>query len=91
MPAERVGCSGVTPGRRLQDWTEAGVRPRPYEVLPAELRKTGLLEMDDATADGSHVRALKGARTGPSPAGHGRPGSKHHLITNRHGTPSRCP
>ncbi|RZD70771.1 hypothetical protein C0Q60_31390, partial [Streptomyces albidoflavus] len=25
--------------------------------------------------------------TGPSPVDRGRPGSKHHLITDRHGTP----
>jgi transposase len=60
VPAEQVGCSGVTAWRRLRDWTEAGVWPRLHEVLLAELRKEGLLEMDDAAIDGSHVRALKG-------------------------------
>lgn len=75
VPAERVGCSGVTAWRRLRDWTEAGVWPRLHEVLLAELRKEGLLEMDDAAIDGSHVRALKGGLTpdlrqsiGPAPA-----------------------
>lgn len=43
--------------------------------------------MDDAAIDGSHVRALKGAHTGPSPVDRARPGSKHHLIVDRHGTP----
>ncbi|RDD83910.1 transposase [Streptomyces parvulus] len=28
VPAETVGCSGVTAWRRLRDWTEAGVWPR---------------------------------------------------------------
>ncbi|GAA3503398.1 hypothetical protein GCM10019016_105080 [Streptomyces prasinosporus] len=56
VPAERVGCSGVT-ARRLRNWTEADVRPRPHEAPPAELRKAGLLEMDGAAVDGSHVRA----------------------------------
>ncbi|MEW2163855.1 IS5 family transposase [Streptomyces sp. NPDC007084] len=88
VPAERIGCSGVTAWRRLRDWTEAGVWPRLHEVLLADLRKTGLLDMDDAAVDGSHVRALKrGAHTGPSPVDRARPGSKHHLITDRHGTP----
>lgn len=63
VPAERIGCSGVTAWRRLRDWTEAGVWPRLHEVLLAELRKEGLLEMDDAAIDGSHVRALKGGLT----------------------------
>ncbi|GGV24092.1 hypothetical protein GCM10010495_44750 [Kitasatospora herbaricolor] len=63
VPAERTGCSGVTAWRRLRDWTEAGVWPRLHEVLLAELRVAGLLEMDDAAIDGSHVRALKGGIT----------------------------
>ncbi|MFF1259771.1 MULTISPECIES: IS5 family transposase [unclassified Streptomyces] len=88
VPAEQVGCSGVTAWRRLRDWTEAGVWPRLHEVLLAELRAAGLLEMDDAAIDGSHVRALKrGAHTGPSPVDRARPGSKHHLIVDRHGIP----
>ena len=63
VPAESVGCSGVTAWRRLRDWTEAGVWPRLHEVLLAELRSAGLLEMDDCAIDGSHVRALKGGIT----------------------------
>ncbi|PKW05308.1 putative transposase of IS4/5 family DUF4096 [Streptomyces sp. 5112.2] len=63
VPAERIGCSGVTCWRRLRDWTEAGVWPRLHEVLLAELRAEGLLDMDDAAVDASHVRALKGGRT----------------------------
>ncbi len=58
VPTETNGCSGVTCWRRLRDWTEAGVWPRPHKVLLAELRKAGLLDMEDAAVDGSHVRAL---------------------------------
>lgn len=63
MPAETIGCSGVTCWRRLRDWTEASVWPRLHEILLAELRGAGLLDMDDAAIDGSHVRALKGGLT----------------------------
>lgn len=43
--------------------------------------------MDDAAVDGSHVRGpQRGAHTGPSPVDRARPGSKHHLITDRYGT-----
>lgn len=49
VPAESVGCSGVTAWRRLRHWTEADVWPRLHEVLLAELRSAGLLEMDDCT------------------------------------------
>ncbi len=31
----------------------------PHETLLVELRGSGLLEMDDAAVDGSHIRALK--------------------------------
>jgi transposase len=63
VPAERTGCSGVTPWRRLRDWTEAGVWPRLHEILLVELRKTGLLDMDNAAIDASHIRDLKGGAT----------------------------
>ncbi|GGT45812.1 hypothetical protein GCM10010254_75670 [Streptomyces chromofuscus] len=60
VPAETVGCSGVTAWRRLRDWTEAGLWPRLHAVLLDELRRAGLLDLDDCTVDGSHIRALKG-------------------------------
>ncbi|SFP94676.1 Putative transposase of IS4/5 family [Saccharomonospora viridis] len=63
VPAETIGYSGVTCWRRLREWTEAGVWPRLHEMLLAELRAAGLLEMDDVAVDGSHVRALKGGIT----------------------------
>ncbi|WP_106977119.1 IS5 family transposase [Streptomyces sp. NRRL S-920] len=88
VPADQIGCSGVTAWRRLRDWTEAGIWPELHQVLLAELRAAGLLDMDDTAVDGSHVRALKrGDHTGPSPVDRTRPGSKHHLIVDRHGTP----
>jgi transposase len=68
VPAQVVGCSGVTSWRRLRDWTEAGVWPALHRMLLAELRGAGLLEMDDCAIDGSHVRALKGGTmSGPRP------------------------
>lgn len=60
VPAQVVGCSGVTAWRRLRDWTEAGVRPRLHAALLTELCRADLLDLDDCAVDGSHVRALKG-------------------------------
>lgn len=60
IPAETVGCSGLTVWRRLRDWTEAGVRPCLHAALLTELRRAGLLELDGCAVDGSRVRALKG-------------------------------
>ena len=58
-----------------------------HELL-AELNGAGALDWSKAVIDSSHVRALKGGpKTGPSPAGRAKPGSKHHLITEGHGIP----
>ncbi len=63
VPAETIGCSGITCWRRLREWTEAGVWPRLHALLLTELRAAHLLDMDDVAVDGSHVRALKGGLT----------------------------
>lgn len=63
---ETGGCSGVTVWRRLRDWTEAGVWPRLHAALLSELCRASLLDLDDCSVDGSHVRALKGGiKPGP--------------------------
>ncbi|WP_423247227.1 IS5 family transposase [Streptomyces pratisoli] len=89
VPAEVVGCSGVTAWRRLRDWTEAaeGVWPRLHSALLTELRRADSLDLDDCAVDSSHVRAQRGDHVGPSPVDRARPGSKHHLVVDRHGTP----
>src|SRR3954469_12966609 len=60
LPTGLVGCSGVTCWRRLRDWTQAGVWPALHELLLAQLRALGELDLDRCAVDGSHVRALKG-------------------------------
>ncbi|WP_435878762.1 IS5 family transposase [Streptomyces klenkii] len=88
LPQELGFGSGMTCWRRLRDWNEAGVWQRLHEVLLAELNAAARLDWCRCVVDSSHVRALKGGReTGPSPVDRGRPGSKHHLITDGHGTP----
>lgn len=63
LPRELLGVSGVTCWRRMRDWTEAGVWPAVHELLLAELRAAGELDLDRCSVDGSHVRALKGGTT----------------------------
>ena len=63
LPISLVGCSGVTCWRRLRDWTEAGVWPALHELLLAQLRAAGELDLNRCAVDGSHVRALKGGTT----------------------------
>lgn len=67
LPPALVGCSGITCWRRLRDWTEAGVWPTLHELLLAELRAAGELDLDCCAVDGSHVRALKGGTTSARP------------------------
>ena len=67
LPAEmNCGC-GMTCWRRLRDWDAAGVWQRLHEVLLAELRAGGQLELAAMVADASYVRAFLGAPT-PAPA-----------------------
>ena len=63
LPTAPVGCSGVTCWRLLRDWTEAGVWPALHELLLAELRAAGELDLDRCAVDASHVHALKGGTT----------------------------
>ncbi|MFH9009730.1 IS5 family transposase [Streptomyces afghaniensis] len=88
LPQELGFGSGMTCWRRLRDWNEAGVWQRLHEVLLAELNAAARLDWSRCVVDSSHVRALKGgSNTGPSPVDRGRAGSKHHVITDGHGTP----
>jgi len=88
LPRELGFGSGMTCRRRLRDWNDAGLWRRLHEVLLAELRGAGLLDLSRAAVDGSHVRAMKGGpATGPSPVDRGKTGSKHHVIVEAHGIP----
>ena len=60
VPQAALGVSGVTCWRRLREWTDAGVWPALHEAVLAQMRRQGLLDLDEMSIDGSHVRALKG-------------------------------
>ncbi|MDA5143691.1 IS5 family transposase [Streptomyces sp. AD681] len=79
--------SGMTCWRRLRDWNQAGVWQRLHEVLLAELNAASRLDWSRCAVDSSRPGAKRGSQTGPSPVDRGRAGSKHHLITDGHGTP----
>lgn len=82
-----VGC-GMTHWRRLRDWNAASVWQQLYEALLAELNAAARL---DWSRSGRRLQPCQGAnrglQTGPFPVAPGRVGSKHHLITDGHGTP----
>lgn len=62
------------------------------QVLLAKLRAGDQLDFSRAVVDSSQVQAKRGRscpKVGPSPVDRGRPGSKHHVITDACGTPLR--
>ncbi|TDD85850.1 IS5 family transposase [Actinomadura rubrisoli] len=88
LPQELGFGSGMTCWRRPAEWHAAGVWERLHRLLLEELHAAGQLDWSRAVIDSSHVRALKGGpKTGPSPVDRGRPGSKHHVLTDGHGSP----
>jgi transposase len=65
LPVEmNCGC-GMTCWRRLRDWHAAGVWQKLHQVLLADMRAAGQLEMAAMVADASYLRAFLGA---PKPA-----------------------
>jgi transposase len=68
LPAE-MGCgSGVTCWRRLRDWQEVGVWDRLHELLLAELRAAGHIDLSRVVVDSSSVRAIgAGQKLGRTP------------------------
>lgn len=87
VPLE-LGCSGRTAHRRLRAWEEMGIWDRLHLHLLTLLRKAGDLDLHTVIVDSVQVRAFGGGQaTGPSPVDRGKPGSKHTLMVDRHGTP----
>ncbi|MFJ5208427.1 IS5 family transposase [Streptomyces nigra] len=87
LPQDLGFGSGMTCWRRLRDWNEAGVWQRLHEVLLAELNAASRLDWSRCVVDSPRQGPKRGQHTGPSPVDRGRAGSKHHLITDGHGTP----
>ena len=88
LPQE-MGCgSGMTCWRRLRDWHEAGVWGALVELLLAELNGADKIDWSRAAADAAATRALGGVEgSGPNPTDRGRPGVKHHVLTDAGGVP----
>jgi transposase len=88
LPQE-MGCgSGMTCWRRLQQWEHAGVWERLHELLLAQLNAADQIDWSRALVDSGSVRALgAGEESGPNPTDRGRPGLKHHVLSDANGTP----
>ena len=62
LPQELGFGSGMTCWRRLREWQAAGVWHHLHQLLLAELRAAGELDLSRAAVDASHVQAKRGAR-----------------------------
>jgi transposase len=83
LPRE-LGCSGTTVWRRLHDWQAAAAWQRLHKTLLDKLNAAGAIDWPASVVDGSHIRALQGALTGPSPVDRGRTGSKQRTLAWLH-------
>ncbi len=88
LPRE-MGCgSGMTCWRRPRAWQHAGVWARLHELLLAKLRGADRIDWSRAAIDSASARALGGVEgSGPNPTDRGRPGVKHHVVTDGGGIP----
>ncbi|MYX97416.1 transposase [Streptomyces sp. SID486] len=89
LPPELGFGSGQTCWRRLDRWQQAGVFDRLHRVLLAELNAAGGLDWSRAAWMALTSAGKGGADTGPSPVDRRKTGSKHHLIRDGRGTPSK--
>jgi transposase len=89
MLPQEMGCGcGMTCWRRLRDWQAAGVWQQLHELLLAELNAADQIDWSRAVVDSALLRAMCGGpKTGPNPTDRRKPGSKHHVLTDAHGTP----
>jgi len=58
-----------------------------HRELLRRLNAASLIDWSRGVVDSSHIRALQGGLTGPSPVDRGRTGSKHHLLVDAAGVP----
>jgi transposase len=87
LPRE-IGCSGMTCWRRLCEWQHAGIWEQLHRLLLAALRRIDQLDLSLTVVDSSSTRAVgAGELTGPNPTDRRKPGTKQHLLVDRHGVP----
>lgn len=88
LPAE-MGCGcGMSCWRRLKAWQDAGVWSRLYQFLLEYLDDAGQIDWSKAAVDSSFARAFGGVEgSGKNPTDRGKPGVKHHAMTDANGIP----
>ena len=88
LPQE-MGCGcGMTCLNYLNAWQRAGVWEKLHQILLAELEQADKLDWSRAAVDSAKARALGGGdQTGPNRTDRGKPGTKHHVLTEGQGVP----
>jgi transposase len=88
LPHE-MGCgSGMTCLNYLKECQRAGVWDRLHQLLLAELQAADKIDWSRAALDSSHARAFGGGdNSGKNPTDRGKPGTKHHILTDAKGIP----
>jgi len=87
LPKEMGFGSGVTCWRRLRDWQSAGVWRRLHRALLDLLGRVGIVDWARASLDSASLPAKRGEAVEPNPTDRGKPGSKHHFLTDQNGVP----
>lgn len=84
-----MGCgSGMTCLNYLKQCQQAGVWQRLHQLLLAELQEADKIDWSRAALDSSHARAYGGGEnSGKNPTDRGKPGTKHHILTDAQGVP----
>ena len=88
LPTELGYGSGVTCWRRLREWQRRGVWKKLHRAMLDRLAAADQIDWSRAALDSRSLPAKGGgAAVGRNPTDKGKPGSKHHVLTDRQGIP----
>ena len=89
MLPQEMGCGcGMTCWNYLTKWQREGVWQKLHLVLLEKLQEADRIDWSRAAVDSTHARALGGGEnTGKNPTDRGKPGVKHHIVTDAKGLP----
>src|SRR5258708_18779791 len=59
---QEMGCCGMTPWNRLEEWRRAGVWEQLHQILLGKLRGADLIDFSRAIVDSASVRAIHGGK-----------------------------
>jgi transposase len=87
LPTELGYGSGVTCWRRLREWQRRGVWKKLHRAMLDRLAAADQIDWSRAALDSRSLPAKGGRGRRRNPTDKGKPGSKHHVLTDRQGIP----